>query len=350
MNDSLRQYFLQTRQEIDTEKKQRDSLLNFAIAVMGVLGFGLLQNENSTSFVEHQATFWVSVGILVILTSLFWVRRKKLQQIADRWFVLNQLAISNPEDFPNPSLEALVCPKLTKWTYSIKDAVLSVALATPVYALILTSHKGINLCDLIIPVHAILSFASLVRGLRNKTEGHQANQDNSFKAPDRRLNKEETSVTEVMNPNSYEPLKLSDQQKFEALHMRYEDHVELLRKMTDLDLRIFSGLMTLQLVLGGWLASDPITDWLPLIGILILDGALAFFGVVLLRNNTIRRKEAVATLKNVMSVLGFYKEGFYVKGITINAPGRFILWGPWYTCGVIVTYIGLVLVAILVKL
>jgi hypothetical protein len=156
-------------------------------------------------------------------------------------------------------------------------------------------------------------------------------------------------MTESANPMNVEPLSLSEDQRFEALRMRYEDHVELLRVMTGLDLRLFSGVMALQLALGGWLASNPVKNWPPLIGILVLDGVLAFFGGVLLRNNALRRKEAVATLKNVMGALGFYREGFYVAGLTINAPGRFRLWGPWYIRGVVVAYIGLVLVAISAK-
>lgn len=170
MNESLRQYVLQTRQEIDTEKQQRDSLLNFAIAVLGALGFGLLQNDNFTTLVAHPSAFWIYVAILIIITSLFWVRHKKLQQIADRWFVLHKIAVANPEDFPHPSLEALVCPNLTNWTYTIKDAVLSVALATPIYALVWISHPCFSLRNLIIPVHAIMSFGLLVRRLKNKTE------------------------------------------------------------------------------------------------------------------------------------------------------------------------------------
>ena len=147
-----------------------------------------------------------------------------------------------------------------------------------------------------------------------------------------------------------EPLPLTSEQRFEALRMRYEDHVELLRAMTGLDLRLFSGVMAIQLALGGWLATRPICEWLPLIGVLVLDGALAFIGAVLLRNSALRRKEGVATLKNVMVALGFYRNGFYVEGIAINAAGGFRLWGPWYIGGIVIAYIGLVLVAISAKM
>ncbi len=147
-----------------------------------------------------------------------------------------------------------------------------------------------------------------------------------------------------------EPLDLTPGQRFEALRMRYEDHVELLRMMTGLDLRLFSGVMAIQLALGGWLATNPVANWIPLAGVIALDGALAFIGTVLLRNNALRRKEAVATLKNVMTALGFYRDSFYVRGITINAPGGFRLWGPWYIGGIVVSYVGLILVAVSARL
>ena len=56
-----------------------------------------------------------------------------------------------------------------------------------------------------------------------------------------------------MNDAARPPFKMSDDQKFEALKMRYEDHVELLRFMTTLDFKIFGGYMTLQLLVGSWL-------------------------------------------------------------------------------------------------
>ena len=156
-------------------------------------------------------------------------------------------------------------------------------------------------------------------------------------------------MTEPMKLDDVKPLPLSSEQRFEALRMRYEDHVELLRAMTGTDFRLFGGVMTIQLALGGWLASNPVLNWPPLVSILILDGVLAFIGTVLLRNNALRRKEAVATLKNVMAALGFYQAGFFVDGLTINAPGGFRFWGPWYIGGVVVAYVGLLFAAISAK-
>ncbi len=144
----------------------------------------------------------------------------------------------------------------------------------------------------------------------------------------------------------YEPIKLEPEQKFEALRMRYEDHVELLRVMTGLDFRIFGGAMTIQLAVGAWLAASPLTERWALGGILLLDAALLFFAAVLLRHNRLRRKEAIDTLKNVMAALGFYRMDFYLKGTAINASGKTRFWGPWYTLGLVVALLGLAAVSI----
>lgn len=147
-----------------------------------------------------------------------------------------------------------------------------------------------------------------------------------------------------------EPLPLTHEEKFKALCMRYEDHVELLRAMTGLDYRLFGGVMTIQLALGGWLVTKPVESWPALIGILVADAALVTIGAILLRNNTLRRKEAVGTLKNIIAVLGFYRNGFYSNGLTINAPGDFRLWGPWYIRGIVIAYFGLATAAIATRI
>jgi len=127
--------------------------------------------------------------------------------------------------------------------------------------------------------------------------------------------------------------------------MRYVDHVELLRTMTKLDLEIFGGYMTIQLALGSFfLTKKAIFGWSTAFGMLILDAALAVIAWVLLRNNALRRKEAIVTLKNVMTAMGFYQEGAYLADKAINEPEKVRLWGPWYQIGVLVGYIGLALI------
>ncbi len=45
-------------------------------------------------------------------------------------------------------------------------------------------------------------------------------------------------------------MELTEEHKFEALKLKYTDHVELLRFITKLDVQLFSGYITIQLALG----------------------------------------------------------------------------------------------------
>jgi hypothetical protein len=138
-------------------------------------------------------------------------------------------------------------------------------------------------------------------------------------------------------------MTLTPDQQFEALKLRYEDHVELLRFMTKLDMEIFGAYITLQLALGSFLArmSTPLHTSAK-IGICIIDLTLAFIAVIFLRNNFYRRKEAVATLTNVMSALGYDQPGVFGQA-ALNPPYRFRPWAPWYFVGVSIAFAGVVL-------
>ena len=142
------------------------------------------------------------------------------------------------------------------------------------------------------------------------------------------------------------PLSLTQKQRFEALRMRYEDQAVLLRSMTGLDLSLVSGIITSQIVLGSWLVLHPMKMW-PLVGVLILDGIPVLGVCSLLKRNADRRREAVATLKNIMAALGFYHKGFYIEGLAIN-PRRATLrlWGYPYAFFTMAVYVGLIVLVL----
>ena len=145
--------------------------------------------------------------------------------------------------------------------------------------------------------------------------------------------------------------------EFEALSLRYNDHVELLRKLTDIDLKLFLSSLTVQLILGAWLFENQGDDLIMKIGMLIIDIGLMFISLRLLYLNYIRRFEAVLTLKNVINALGFTRVGAYIQEKSINpTPQQFLpkylqtekilsqgfrpFW-PYYKWGIIVSIIGL---------
>jgi hypothetical protein len=150
-SDFDREYFLQTRREIDTEKRERDHLLNFAVVILGALAFAVVQSDKAKQFLQEPYSLMFEISTLIILTSLFWVRRKKLQQISDRWYTLYHMALRNmSEEWMSQSMEAVVINGFFKARYIRKDLALNVALSLPIYTLVFVS-------SLRLPFHLWLS-------------------------------------------------------------------------------------------------------------------------------------------------------------------------------------------------
>ena len=139
-------------------------------------------------------------------------------------------------------------------------------------------------------------------------------------------------------------MELNDSQKFEALKLRFLDQVELLRVMTQLDLKIFTGYLTLQLAFGGWLSTTDIKSLLIKIGLLTIDLSLTGLASKLVYNSYRRRKEVVATLKNINDALNFNTLDYYIKDSKINATTKFRPWWYWYLIGIYAGFTGIVLI------
>jgi hypothetical protein len=143
---------------------------------------------------------------------------------------------------------------------------------------------------------------------------------------------------------------LNNNNKYDALKLRFTDQVSLLLKMSEIDLKIFSGYITLQLALGAWLITKK--DLLPpdddqrivsLIGLFVLDVVLAGIASKFLYNNYKRRAEVVSTLKNLNKALGFSDPCVYID-TAINSETKFRPWWYWYLVGIISGVIGIGLV------
>ena len=132
--------------------------------------------------------------------------------------------------------------------------------------------------------------------------------------------------------------------EFEALKLRYEDQVALLRTLTDVDFKIFTAFFTLQLLLGSFLATQPALipklQW----GLAAIDAVLAALSVKLLHNNHCRRQEIADTISNINAALGFAEPGIYIESLPLNPPYTRRYWFKWYFFGVVVSSLGIALV------
>lgn len=132
--------------------------------------------------------------------------------------------------------------------------------------------------------------------------------------------------------------------EFDALKLRYEDQVELLRYLTQFDFRIFTAFFAVQLALGGWLAAHSAPTQAVQCGLATIDVVLAALSVKLLHNQQCRRKEVQATIKNINAAFGFNEIGVYLEGQALNPDYERRAWFKWYALGVVVATIGLLII------
>ena len=123
-----------------------------------------------------------------------------------------------------------------------------------------------------------------------------------------------------MNEPIKHPIALNEDRKFEALKMLHDNHAELMRFMATLDYKIFGGYISLQLLLGSWLAEHHPATRFSRIGIMIIDGSLALVAAALIFNDFKRRKEVANTFNNINAALGFTQHGAYVSTGPLLAP------------------------------
>lgn len=134
--------------------------------------------------------------------------------------------------------------------------------------------------------------------------------------------------------------------EFEALRYRFENQTEQLYRMTLIDLRIFTGYITLQLALGAWIATHQpnIDSMVVRFGLLVIDAALSVIATALLYNNYRRRKEVVGTVNNCSEALGYEEAGVYLADRPLNVRMRFRPWVGWYFAAIVTGFVGILMV------
>jgi hypothetical protein len=152
--------------------------------------------------------------------------------------------------------------------------------------------------------------------------------------------------------------------KFDALKVKYDDQVALLRFLTTFDFQIFSGFLTIQLAFVSWWSTHAIKvaelrfslyhyqiHWLPWqtaiavkAGLLIVDGLLGFVAARLLHTNKLRRTSVVGIVRNLNDALRFNEAGVYLVDKPINVAHVYRPWAYWYMFVIFTSYIGVILV------
>lgn len=135
--------------------------------------------------------------------------------------------------------------------------------------------------------------------------------------------------------------------EFEALVLQYQTQTSLLRTITDIDLKIFTGYITLQLFFGGWLIQFPICNMGLKIGLCIIDLALVGVAIWLINKSYQRRTEVANNVKRLNEALGYTTKGVYLKKKKLNAESEYRPWRCGYFVGLITAAIGVILIIFL---
>ena len=139
--------------------------------------------------------------------------------------------------------------------------------------------------------------------------------------------------------------KIYEGNEFEAVKLRFENQTEQLYRMTMIDLRIFTGFITLQIALGAWLATKGagLSSELK-IGLAIIDIGLTYVACALLRNNALRRKEVAAIVNNCAEALGYKTPGAFLDSGPLDIKMKLRLWKNYYYFGIFLSLVGILIV------
>ena len=135
-----------------------------------------------------------------------------------------------------------------------------------------------------------------------------------------------------------------EEKRFDALKLRFDDQVSLLRKLTDVDLQVFGGYLTIFLAFGSWLSQHPTKELYAILGLTVISATLAVSTSFLLFFNFKRRVEIVGTIKNLNEALGFEEVGTYISGKPLNAPTKFRPWRDIYFLCIWFVFAGILLI------
>ncbi len=139
--------------------------------------------------------------------------------------------------------------------------------------------------------------------------------------------------------------------KLEYLPAAFNNQVEYLRYLGNIDLRIFSGYITLQLVLAGWLSKLTTAIFAAKLGFFLIDLSLSVVAAFLLVMNDKRRSLALVNFNSIVDAMGFRKPGEYVPVGPLHLPSdkRVPSSLPRYLVFIVISTIGVLLVLITVE-
>lgn len=141
--DFFGEYCIQLRRECESIRCEINRFLYFALVILGAMGFAMVRGEEARQFIRQAVAIPVELAALIAITSLFWLRRLHIQQLADRWYIIRGLAA---REFDGGKMtlmhEAVACERIERTkgrAYVRQEWVLNAAFSLPIYVLLVAS-------------------------------------------------------------------------------------------------------------------------------------------------------------------------------------------------------------------
>jgi hypothetical protein len=139
-----------------------------------------------------------------------------------------------------------------------------------------------------------------------------------------------------MASTTYSPAYIGH--RFEALRLRFEDQTALLRFLSQIDMKILAGFLTLQLGIVGWHSQVDLINTVARITLGLTDLSVCIVAIVFVYRNAQRRDEVVATLNSLNTALGYNEPGVYLNG-SLNPPMTYRPWARFYIAALVAAFL-----------
>jgi len=134
------------------------------------------------------------------------------------------------------------------------------------------------------------------------------------------------------------PEQLYKNHEIEILLTRYKEHAEHLRHLDLFDIKVVTGFIAIQLLLGSWFVGHPVPGNFK-VALIVIDFAFWIACARTLWSSRNRRKEIVDTILNINEALGLKIIGAYLPGKMINPDvQRYQFY--WYEIGCLMALTG----------
>jgi hypothetical protein len=130
---------------------------------------------------------------------------------------------------------------------------------------------------------------------------------------------------------------LTSSHKVDILKARYAEQAENLRSLNLFELRVVGGYLTVQLASVGWFLANGVSDVWGKAIFLVVDFALLFVSLMVIKSAEDRRWEITTTVWNINEAFGLYRVGEYLPDKPINPDTRRpreIFWWYYLACAI----------------